>query len=110
MKSFVDKMEGVKDSDRAVLANLWESNARVVEPGYTLGLTQAQPNPPPAPVLPPMPLYGRQARYRAIPPPPDNSLNGMAERAQRVLEREREALQPDDKGVSFLLRQARTHE
>ncbi|EUC63310.1 GTPase SLIP-GC protein, partial [Rhizoctonia solani AG-3 Rhs1AP] len=107
IKSYVDKMEGVNVGDRQVLAKLWESTVHMVQIDDSLGLTQAQPNPPPAPPAPPVSPYMRRGyrRNESFQPPADTSLNGTAERAKRILAKARYALPPDGKGISFRLRQ-----
>ncbi|CAE6511703.1 unnamed protein product [Rhizoctonia solani] len=105
IKSYVDKMEGINVGDRQVLAKLWESTVHMMQVDDSLGLTQAQPNPPPAPPAPPVLAYMRRGYRRNMPfqPPPDTSLNGTAERARRILKQARYVLPPDGKGISFRL-------
>ncbi|CAE6530132.1 unnamed protein product [Rhizoctonia solani] len=106
IKSYVDKMEGVNVADRQVLAKLWESTVHMVQVDDSIGLTQAQPNPPPAPPAPPVSAYMRRGyrRNMSFQPPPDTSLKGTAQRAKGILEQARYALPPDGKGVFFQLR------
>ncbi|KDN41718.1 hypothetical protein RSAG8_07249, partial [Rhizoctonia solani AG-8 WAC10335] len=101
-----NEMEGVNVPDRQVLAKLWESTVHMVQVDDSLGLTQAQPNPPPAPPAPPVSAYMRRGyrRNMSFQPPPDTSLNGTAGRAKRILAQTRYALPPDGKGISFRLR------
>ncbi|KAL5632722.1 hypothetical protein ACGC1H_005617 [Rhizoctonia solani] len=107
IKSYVDKMEGVNVADRQVLAKLWESTVHMVQVDDSLGLTQAQPNPPPATPATPVSAYMRRGykRNTSFQPPPDTSLNGTAERAKQILAQARYALPPNGKGIAFRLRQ-----
>lgn len=111
IRSYVDDMEGVSVADRLALAEMWESNVLMRNLGEGLGLTNAQPAPRPAPAPAPMPYnYGRRAvnRRNVTPPPPENSLSGMAHRAHVLTELERMMPAIDDgKGVSSRLRAVR---
>ncbi|KAJ1303224.1 hypothetical protein OPQ81_011422 [Rhizoctonia solani] len=108
IKSYVDKMEGVNVADRQVLANLWESTVHIVQVGDSLGLTQAQINPPPVPPAPPASAYMRRGYTRnpSFQPPPDTSLKGTVQRAKQILQQARYAFPPDGKGISFRLRKS----
>jgi hypothetical protein len=110
IRSYVDDMEGVSVKDRIALAEMWESNILPSEIGGDLGLTQAHPAAPAhQPAAPPMLVFGRRAQRRNVPPPPaENSLSGMLQRAQRLTELERMMpMRDEEKGVSFRLRDVR---
>lgn len=111
VRSYVGDMEGVSVVDRLALAAMWESNVLMGDMREGLGLTNAQPaHPAPAPAAPMPSMYGRRGRGRRnmTPPPPENSLSGMAHRARIVTEMERMMPMNDNgKGVSSRLRAVR---
>ena len=112
IRSYVDDMEGVSVADRLALAEMWESNVLMRDMREGLGLTNAQPAPRAAlaPAAPMPYAYGHRgySRRNATPPPAENSLSGMVQRAQILTELER--MMPannNGKGVSSRLRAVR---